>query len=251
MPQETKVKTLAKAIKLLECFSIEEPELGVTELSEKLDLYKSNVHNILSTYQEYGYIEKNPKTNKYHLGYKILELSKVVNSHLGISSIVNPVIKELAEELNEVVYFAIPKGPKVLYIEGAYPKNVYSIRVMLGETAEMYCTALGKAMLANMPIADALPCIHAQSFTPFTDNTITTPNRLIQELELTRTRGYSMDNMEHEYGIKCVGVPIFNRNNQLIGAISVSGPSLRFDENAVKQFSDKLTSCALTVSLRL
>lgn len=247
----SKVKSLQKALSILECFTVSRPELGITEIGEILELNKSNVHNIISTFEKCGYIQKNPKTNKYQLGYRILELSRVINAHLGLSDIVSPIIKKLADDLDEIVYFAIPREHMVLYIEGAYPSVALNIRTMLGETAEMYCTSLGKAMLAFMPPDVSVQCIAKQSMVTFTHNTITDRAVLISELNEIRRCGYSIDNMEHEYGIKCVGVPVFNRNAEMIGAVSVSGPSLRFGEESIAGFASKLTACAQTISMRL
>jgi DNA-binding IclR family transcriptional regulator len=250
MNNSIKVKSLYKALTILECFTTENPEVGITEISEKLDLNKSNVYNIISTFEYCGYIQKNPKSNKYQLGVRILELSRVINSHLGFGEVVNPVIKQLAEEINEVVYFAIPKDHKVLYIEGAYPSAFLHVRTMLGETAEMYCTSLGKAMLAFMPADISVRIIGKQSMTAFTPNTITERRVLINELNDIRKKGYSIDNMEHEFGIKCVGVPVFNREAELVGAISISGPSLRFNEQAISDYAGRLTACAQIISMR-
>ena len=251
MEEEAKVKSLAKALRVLECFSVKEPELGITELSQRLGLNKSNVHNIISTFEKNGYIEQNPETNKYHLGLKILELSRVISAHLGLSSIVGPLIRPLADELGEVIYFAIPKNPKVLYLDGAYPLQTLNPRSMQGETAEMYCTALGKVMLAYMPADEVTQCLAQQSMKAFTPYTITDREALIMDLEQIRAKGYSIDNMEHSFGIKCVGVPVFKSNGQLLGALSISGPSLRFDDKIIPEYASKLTTCSQTISMRL
>lgn len=251
MSEDAKVKSLTKALHILECFTVKEPELGITELSQRLGLNKSNVHNIISTFEQAGYIEQNPENNKYHLGLKLLELSRVISAHLGLNNIAGPLIRPLADELGEVIYFAIPKDGQVLYIEGAYPSGVLNTRSMLGETAEMYCTSLGKSMLAYMPADQAMLCLSRQSMRAFTPTTITDRRALIAELELVRARGYSIDNMEHEFGIKCVGVPVFKSNGQLLGALSVSGPSLRFSEEVITRYASRLTTCAQTISQML
>ncbi len=251
MDQEVKVKSLKKALDLLECFTVRTPELGITELSDRLGLYKSNVHNIISTFEKSGYIEKNPDNSKYRLGMKILELSYIINSSLGLHKIVHPFISALSNEVNEVVYFAIPKDPLILYLEGVYPSYSYSARSMVGETAEMYCTSLGKAILAHLPEERRIRAIEEQSMTEFTPTTIVDRQVLLQELEHIRQTGYSIDNMEHEFGIKCLGMPVFHRDGSLLGAISISGPSLRIDDTAVERYVQLLLNCAHEISQRL
>lgn len=249
MAEEAKVKTLKKALDILSCFSVATPELGISEISERLDLYKSNVHNIISTYEQFGYIERNTENGKYRLGTKILELSYIINSNLGLHNAIQPPMSALSVEVNEVIYFAVPKGARIMYLEGVYPATSFNARSMAGETAEMYCTSLGKAILAFLPPDQAIKAISEQSMRAHTPNTITDRNALLNELELTRKRGYSIDNMEHEFGIKCVGVPVFRRDGSLLGAMSISGPSLRV-EDRIEEYAEKLHTASQKISLR-
>ncbi|MEK5645689.1 IclR family transcriptional regulator [Paenibacillus rhizosphaerae] len=251
MTEEVKVKTLKKALDVLGCFSASVTELGISEISEKLGLYKSNVHNLVSTFEQFGYMEKNPDNGKYRLGMKVLELAYIINSNLGLHNLIYPPMRALSTEINEVVYFALPKEPLIIYLEGVYPSSSYSSRSMVGETAEMYCTSLGKAILANLPPDRAVKAIAGQSMAVYTPNTITEKDILLDELELTRKRGYSIDNMEHEFGIKCVGVPVFKRDGSLLGAMSISGPSLRLDDQTVKEYAEKLRTSSQKISLRI
>jgi len=249
MTEEAKVKTLKKSLDILECFTIATPELGISEISERLELYKSNVHNIISTFEQGGYIERNPETGKYRLGTKILELSYIINANLGLHNAIHPPMSALSGEINEVVYFAVPKGPRVMYLEGVYPVNSFNARSMVGETAEMYCTSIGKAILAYLPPDQAIKAISEQSMIKHTANTITERGALLDELEAIRKRGYSIDNMEHEFGIKCVGVPVFRRGGSLLGAMSVSGPSPRLEEK-IEEYAAKLHAYSQKISLR-
>jgi len=251
MSEEVKVKSLKKALDILGCFSVRTPELGISEISDQLGLYKSNVHNIISTFEQLGYIEKNPMNGKYRLGMKILELAYIINSNLGLHKVILPPMSELSAEVNEVVYFAVPKDSYILYLEGVYPANSYSARSMVGETAEMYCTSLGKAILAFLPPDQAIRAIHEQSMRRHTENTIVDRSVLLEELELIRKRGYSIDNMEHEFGIRCVGVPVFKRDGTLLGAMSISGPSPRIDDGKIELYAEKLRSYSQKISMRL
>lgn len=234
MEKEFAVKSLAKAMQVLECFSLQEPELGVTELSRKLGILKTTVFNILSTFEQLGYVAQNPKTGKYYLGTKVLSLSYIVNNHMGLRDRFLPYLEQIAAACGEVCYFGVPEGHEVLYIESVYPPGQARLRHLLGERAPMHCTGLGKAMLAYM----ALPDIPLPSFTP---QTICNLSTLQTELSVIRERGYAVDNMEHEIGIKCVAVPVLGANGRVIAAVSVSGPSMRFDDNAIKTHAKTLT----------
>jgi DNA-binding IclR family transcriptional regulator len=237
--EEVKVKSLYKALKVLGCFSVSKPELGITEISEQLGLYKSNVHNIADTFVKAGFLERNPENEKYRLGFKILELSHIISSNINFRKIVLPYMQELANETNETTYLAVPREGEVIYLDSCSPKHQLSTRSMLGIKAPLYCTGIGKAMLAFLP-EEIVDSVITAGLDKYTDQTIDSPQKLREELKDIRARGYSIDNMEHEYGIKCIGMPIRDKNRQVVAGISISGPSLRFDEQNIKQYSPLL-----------
>ena len=230
-PKDAKVKSLAKALNLLECFKSDTPELGITQLSHMLDLNKSNVSNIVSTFEKAGYLEQNPETGRYKLGLKLLEFSFVINEKLGYQRMFHDIMQELSERLNAIAYFAIYRQQQVFYLCNSYPPDKvynYPFRNIMGERAPLYCTSLGKAMLAFLPHREFEACM-AMERTAYTDYTILEEENLRREIQLTRQRGYSIDNQEHEYGVRCIGVPIFNVDSSLLGALSVSSPSFDFE----------------------
>jgi IclR family KDG regulon transcriptional repressor len=236
---DPKVKSLSKALNVLECFSVEQPELGITELCGKLGLFKSNVHNIVSTFEQHGFLTKNPVNNKYRLGLNILKLSNIISSTLHERDFVFRHIKQIAQETNEIVYYGIMHNFNVLYLDYASTASSLIETSRMGVTAPMYCTATGKAMMAFLPQKD-LDEICKDELHKFTDKTITDKEFMLVELERIRQRGYSVDNMEHEYGIKGVGIPILDKKGYPFAALSVSGPSLRFDDNKVEYFASLL-----------
>lgn len=231
---ECKVKSLAKATKVLECFSVKSRELGVSEIAHKLQYQKSTVFNILSTFSDLGYVEQNPETGKYYLSLKILHFGYIVNSHLSYQRIFQGPINQISRETGETCYVGIPYCGKVLYITSADPQSGNGFRAITGETAPMYCTGLGKAMLAFMDEEEQAPFLE-ETMIKYTDHTIVDKAYLLENLEEIRRNGFAVDNMEHEFGIRCVAVPVFNTDKKVVAAVSVSGPSLRFDPVSVLQ----------------
>lgn len=249
-PEATKVKSLSKALRVLECFSTATPELGITEISERLGLYKSNVHNIVDTFAKNGYLERNPDTEKYRLGMKMLTFSHIVTSSLGFKEAAMPHMQQLADESHEMVYLAMPDSLEVIYIHAACPSSKLLLRSIPGVKAPMYCTGIGKAMLAKLPGED-VEAVIAKGLQSFTDHTITEGAALQEELDRIRTRGYAIDNMEHEFGIKCVGMPILGKRGQLVAGISISGPSLRFTDEQILYYAQRLKEVALKIQEKL
>lgn len=230
----SKVKSLAKALRVLECFANDKPELGVTEIGRMLGLQKSSVHNIVSTYEDLGYLQQNQETGKYYLGVKLLQFSYIINNHMGLRKFFLPYLQEIANKVNEAVYFGIPHNGDVLYIENLTPSSSITARNILGEHAPMYCTGLGKAMLAFLPEEEQEKALD-RPLIPFTENTITTREALYADLAEIRRRGYAIDNMEHEYGVSCVAIPVFGVDRRIVAAVSASAPSPRFTADVLTQ----------------
>lgn len=250
METEVKVKSLQKAIEVLNCFT-RKPNLGVTEISEQLGLYKSNVHNILNTYKAMGYLEQDAETGKYRLGIGIFDLSRALGDRFTLTKIAMPYMQELANITNKNVYLAVPRMDEVLYLDATYPADAtYLMRSLLGERAKMYCTGLGKAMLSGMNHEQIEACISAD-MRPYTENTITDREQLLNELQLTKVRGYAVDNMEHEFGIKCVALPIFDNRRQVVAAISVSGASVQFTDEKIVEIAELIKKYVKLIESRI
>ena len=232
-----KVKSLFKAIKVLECFSSQKPSLGISEISDMTGYNKATVYNIASTFAALGYLTQDAATQRYSLGLKFLHFSYIINSNITLSTVMEPYLQKIADITQETVFLGIPYEDKVLYLDTRTPGNQFR-RPILGEKASMYCTGLGKCLLA-FTAPGKLPYL-PESFPAFTVNTITTKAKLLEELENIRNKGYAIDNMEHEFGISCVAVPLFGQSHEVIGAVSVSGPSLRFDTNTVESIYNSL-----------
>ena len=239
-----KVKSLYKSMQLLALFDQAHPERGITELAELSGMLKSSVHNIVSTFEACNVLARNPVSGKYQLASKVLEYAYAYSITNTIDVVMKPLMDQLADEIGETVLLAIPDHGKVVYSRSSVPRSqMETFRHVRGVTAAMYCTGIGKAMLAYLP-QEVFDEVAAKPMPAFTANTITTKQALAQELEQIRRQGYSVDNMEHEFGIKCVAVPLFNTKGKLVGAVSITGPSPRFSKQKVEEYSQKLLQIA-------
>lgn len=247
---EVKVKSLQKALEILECF-VEKQPLGVTEISEKLGLYKSNVHNILMTFKAMDYLEPDPDSGKFRLGMAVFELNRALRENLDIRRIALPFMQKIAEESGEVVYLTIPRGDEVIYLEAACPETQrLSGSFVMGERAKMYCTSVGKAILAHMAKEEREEHI-SDPLEAFTEYTITDREKLEEELLRTKERGYGLDNMELLFGIKCVGVALVNHKGNVEAGLSISAPSLRMSEEKIQGFAGILNRYGREIEKRL
>lgn len=248
---EIKVKSLQKALEILNYFT-EKPILGVTEISEHFGLYKSTVHNILSTLKAMEYLEQDEASGKYRLGIQVFNLSKAMGDTYSITKIAMPYMQDLANTTGERVYLAVPYRAQVLYLEAMYPADsVELMRSILGERAQMYCTGLGKAMLANMGDDYIEQYMENHTMEKFTETTIVDKEAFREELKRTRQRGYAIDDMEHEFGIKCISIPVFDRSMRVYAAISISGIATHFTDDHIMEWAILLKKYVKKIESRL
>ncbi len=247
-----KVKSLAKAMEVLACFTKDKPVWGITEMAEHFGVTKSNIHNIVSTFCAMGYLKRLPD-GRYTLGLKMLEYAFIINQNLGYPRAVYDILMETSQQVGEIVYFGIPYGTKVLYLYVVHPTdrmNVRPYRDILGETAYFYCTGIGKAMLAAMPEEEWRERIGNER-PQYQPNTLTDVDEICKELRLTRSRGYAIDNSERDPNVRCVGVPVFSAVGKLVAGISVSGPAVTMTDRKLLECAGILQNAALKMRSRI
>lgn len=237
---EVKVKSLQKALRVLDCFMEKQP-LGVTEISEQLGLYKSNVHDILSTLTAMNYLAKSEESGKYYLGINLVRLGRAAADRYSFQNIAAPHLRQISKEVGEIAYLTIPLGHQVYYLDTAFPSesNTHLSSALRNSTDSMHTTSSGKVMLAHMP-EEFVKEYLSMPMIALTEYTITDPDALREELVRIRLRGYGIDDQENAIGLRCVAVPILARNGSVVGAMSVSGPSPRFTESRIHQFAELL-----------
>lgn len=247
------IRAVERALDLLSTFSTSEPELSLTELSARLDLNPSSTFRLLMTLQPHGYLEQNPDNRKYRLGVACLELGSVFLNKSDIRKEALPIMSGLRDDCKETIHLARLAGSEVVYLEkldGLLPIGIMGSRV--GGRAPAHCTGLGKAMLAYKPENEIRQLCAEADLRRFTSNTITDLGELLGELACIRERGYAIDNEEHEPGVKCVAVPIWNYRQNVVGAISVSGPAGRIDRAiAERELVARVKEAGQAISSRL
>ena len=232
-----KVKSLHKALGLLDYFTIDKTELGVTELAQKSGMLKSSVSNILSTFEQSGIVERNPATGKYHLGLKIMALSNLIYLNNDLRRVSRPVLERIADICQETVYLAkMYDMTQIIYLDSIFPRGNSGGKNLIGLRVPAYCTGLGKTLLAYQP-PEYVDAVARAGMPRYTENTICDPGALRRELERIRRRGYGIDNIEHEKNLRCVSLPLHNSEGAVVAAISLSGPPMRFTDEKIEEYA--------------
>ncbi|AKS38197.1 IclR family transcriptional regulator [Anoxybacillus gonensis] len=251
MEKDSFVKSVSRALQIMDILSNERHGMGVTEIAKQIGIHKSSVYRLLSTLVEYGYVEQDEETERYKLGYKLLEMSSKLLESIDLRKEAKPYLRELEKLTNEVVHLVVYDQGEVIYIEKLDGNETLRMHSKVGKRAPMHCTAVGKAILAHLPKHVVVDILDRKGLPPHTDYTITDRQMLFQELERVRQHGYALDLEENEYGIRCVAVPIFDHTKQVIAAVSVSGPTIRMTNERIEQLHAQMRMIGKQISERL
>jgi len=245
------VRSVLKALDVLEAFTRGEHVLGVTDLSKSLGIPKSTTYNLLATLKSRGYVEEDPQTSRYSLGVRFLELSQAVRANVEIRDRATALLRELAQRCREAVYLTVLHDDHSVYIYSIEAPGRLLAPAAVGRRAPLHCTAVGKAKMAFLHDEEVDRIIQRVGLPAFTPNTITQPEQLKAELAVIRQRGYAVDNEEHEVGIRCVGAPIRDDTGEVIASCSVSGPSGRLTDQRIAELAPEVMRVANAISQRL
>jgi DNA-binding IclR family transcriptional regulator len=243
------VKTIYKTFSLLEALAEIQPA-SVSELRQKLDLTRSNLHRFLATLVELQYVEKT-HDSRYRLTFKLFEVGSTVLRGRNLKEFAYPEMVHLAEISQENVNLAVLVHHRVLYVDKIESPHSLKLDKAIGETDPIYCTALGKALLSGLNEAELDVLLKSIELAPFTKRTIVDPEVLVTVVQGIKKSGYSTDFEESAEGIHCVGAPIYGDTNRVVAAISISGPSVRMTKARIRQLVPELVRASKQISRRL
>jgi DNA-binding IclR family transcriptional regulator len=229
------IQAVSHALDLLEQFHDEVDELGVTELSKRLKLHKNNVFRLLATLESRNYIEQNKVTENYRLGLKTLELGQTFIKQMGLLRQSRPVLEALVKECNETTYVAILKDCHIVYLDVVETDLTVRVVPRVGARLPAYCTAAGKVQMAYMTDEELENYLPTKEMKRYTPRTIVDREELKKHLKVIAEQGYAIDDEEMDVGVKCVGAPIRDYTRRIIGAVSISGPSMRFTDERLEK----------------
>jgi len=220
--KNTKVKSIAKALTLIDFLSKYSNGVNLNEISENLNMSKSTVSDILSTLKDFSYVEQSTVRGKYKLGIRLFEIGNIVKGNMDIHNIAVSYIEEIVKEMKETVHLAILDDGDVLYIDKREANNEFKIVSQIGARLPAHCTAVGKVLLAALSDDEIEHIVERKGLPKKTENTITNINTLFLEISKIREKGYAIDNEEIISNLKCVAAPIKNHEGKVIAALSIS-----------------------------
>jgi IclR family KDG regulon transcriptional repressor len=245
------IRSVERAIQILNCFSFEQPVLSIDEIMGKTKLVKATTYRLLWTMERNGLIQYDQKTNRYRLGYKSLEYGGIVLENLDIRREAEPYLLELHVLTGHSIILATPHGETIQYLlrhdsdEGLQPSN------FVGRRRILHNGALGIVLLAFMQIDFVQELLNQYPLEALTPNTLTDKELFLQQLQEIRQNGFYIDVDGTFIGYTAIAAPIFREKDKAVAAIGISGPSYKVEGEKREELVKLITGTAMKISQRM
>jgi DNA-binding IclR family transcriptional regulator len=222
-------RSLQRGLAVLEAVADSSGPVGPTRITELTDLDKATVSRLLATFEHAGYVIRDAETGRARLTSRVLRLSRGYLEHCDLRTLAHPHLGELRDASNETAHLGVLTGDRVVYIDKMESSNSVRLVSAVGQTMPVHTTALGKAMVAALEEQVRAPFLEQLDLCEATPATMTDQATLLEELDRTAQRGWSIDAAENEPNVLCIGAAILDGDGSVVGAVSVSGPQFRME----------------------
>jgi len=245
------LKSLEKVLDVIEFLAIN-GHTGIREISAKLSVPPTTVHRIVASLHRRGFLQKTESNQLYGLSIKFMEFGDSVQQQFDIVTTVRPFLEDLVEETGENANLCILNGWNSVYIDHIHSKeHNLMFFTRRGATAPLYASGIGKLFLSYFSSSKLDQYYTENDLKSYTNTTITSPERMQDEIKRIREIGYAVDNEEKEEGVRCIAAPIFDRSGENIAGISVSGATQRMPMKRLVELGDVLKGKAQQISIEL
>ena len=246
-----KLEGLDRVVAILDLLSASDNALSLAEICQQMELCKSTAHRALMALERTGLIERAPG-HRYRLGLKLYDMGHRAVEQIDLRSHAHPHLRKLALRVGETVHLGVLHRSRIVYIDKIEPvSRLVCVSSRTGTSNPVYCTALGKAILAFMSPEEAAKIIANLEFKSFTAHTLTSREQLQEGLERVRRRGFAVDDEEMEIGTRCIGAPIYGQDGQIVAAVSVSGSTTRITAQRAPAIANDVHRCCQAIAMFL
>lgn len=225
--QTPAIQSLDRGLTILEAVAKAGHPVSLGELTRLLEIDRSSVFRLAGTLKRRGFLAYPAGRKDYILGPSLWRLSHEYDWGNMLIKVSHEQLKALASETNETAQLAVREGKQALFIDFASTDQVISISGRIGELTPLYCTAHGKALIADFDNQE-LENVLGNALQPYTKRTVSSVKQLAKVCTETRAHGFATDDEEYIEGVRCVAAPIRAEDNHIIGAIGISAPLTRF-----------------------
>lgn len=226
---KSSIQVIDRMMKLLNVLADHAEPLGLKQLAAQTSLHPSSAHRILGVMVEKGFVER-IEPGSYQLGIKLLELGNLVKARINVRQVALPFMQKLRDELDETVNLTLRQGDEIVYVERVTAaKSMMRVVQVVGTRAPLHITAVGKIFLAEDGQQSCEKYVLRSGMPAYTKDTITTLERLREEVDKAESSGYAVDKEEAEKGVCCIGAGICDSSGKLVAGLSISAPAERIN----------------------
>lgn len=245
--EEGAIRSVQRAIDVLNCFSWEKKELGLLEIANLIDLPKSTTFRLVQTLTKNGFLRRDARTGRYLLGTKLYYFGNIVKDSMELRRLAGPVMAEIRDETRETVNLYVLEGTRRVCIEQVESPMGLRRLARIGEQFPLWAGASGKLLLAYLDPGGREKVIREALAVSSSLN----PEELLRQLPEIRERQYSVSHGEREQGASSVAAPIFNSEGKVEAALAISGATARFGRDEVERFIGAVRMGAGKISAEL
>ena len=241
--QGATVQALDRGLALLSLLA-KDSRATLTDLSLRIGMPPSSAYRLLNTMQKHGFAEFDEATQDWMIGVEAFRIGSAFTQRTNLVEASRETMLGLMEETGETANLAISDSGDVVFVSQV--ETAHPIRAFFppGARSAMHASGIGKALLAEISTPEVEKILQRKGLQEFTEKTLTSPDALYADLELTRQRGWAFDNEERHSGMRCVAAPIFNAFGEAVAGVSVSGPAARFTDRSVSEVGPKVRQAA-------
>ena len=232
------VQSVDRVFDIIEALSSSVHGMTLSDLSIKVDLHVSTTHRLLASLVHRDYVRKDQTSGRYCLTIKMFEMGSRIVGGMNLLSIARPHLEALADYTGETVHLVLRYRDEVVYIYKEDTSNsIVQMASFVGLRNPMYCTAVGKSILSRLSEEEVRSIWSRTKTNRFTPNTIVTLSGLLKDIAEAREAGFAIDDEEHEPGVFCIASAIVDFAANPVGAISISAPAVRLDEQKISDYA--------------
>jgi IclR family acetate operon transcriptional repressor len=245
------VPAVERAIRVLQALAEDGDGRGLSELSRQLGVSKSTLSGVLATLERHRLVERDAASRTFRLGVGLLDLSGAVLGRLDVREAARPFLVELRNASGETAILHVRSADEPVILDRAEPDRELKVVAPLGRRLPPFAGSVAKALLAELPAAEAEVLVRAHPLPVFTLRSIAQPTRYLKELARVRRDGYALDDEEYLPGVRAASASLSDRRGRAIGTLSVVGVSVRLESERLHELGPQVAAAAAAVSRRL
>jgi len=244
------ITALQRGLRLLGLFGAAESGLSASEVAHLSGLPVSTVHRFLANLESSGFLHCDDR-GVYQLGSACVFLGQAARGQLDVRRVSLPLLQELNRRTRETVHLTVRNALSAVYVDKLDSPEPLRIHSRIGASVPLYCTAVGKVMLAFQPEAELEKTLDQLVLKRHTPNTVGNLQELQTELQRVRRNGYACDLEEHEAHIRCIAAPIWDHTGAVNTSLSVTGPAVRMSTARLRQIAPLIVKVGRKISAEL